>query len=160
MNEFEKHLIKEEGNVLKVYSSLEGGTGTIGVGHKLSKQEQDNMKICCIDISNGITEFESLFILKQDIKKKFKSASIKVNKKYGNRIFENLNINQKHALVDVEFNVRGGLNTFPSYTRAVINKDWKEAYKQLNDRHYIDTNGKKVTLKRRNDTVNKLFLKD
>ncbi len=160
LNIFEEHLVEEEGNVLNTYSSLEGGTGTIGVGHKLSTKEEQNKMICCIDISEGITYFESIFILKQDIKKKTKSASKKVDKKYGYNKFNSLTENQKYALLDVEFNVRGGLNTFPSYTRAVIAKDWEEAVIQLNDRHYIDTNGIKIPLKRRNNKVKELFLKD
>ncbi len=122
------------------HKSVEGGTETIGYGHKLTEEEKHTGRIYDKDMQYGITDSAVEEILALDIQAHSESA-----KRYvGPKAWESLSQNQKSILTAYSYNV--GLSKFPKFTTAIIKGDWETAKKE----YVVKSKGK--TLAR-----NKLF---
>ena len=99
------------------HKSFEGGSDTIGYGHKIQKGE---------DFSKGITDAQADDLLKKDLDK----AKEQVYKELGNR---QLTKKQLEMFVDFVFNM-GTLKKFPKFTLAALKNDtqgMKSQYKRF-----------------------------
>jgi len=99
------------------HESFEGGSDTIGYGHKIQKGE---------DFSKGITDAQAEVLLKRDLEK----AKNIVNKEVGGR---QLSKKQMEMFVDFVFNM-GTLNKFPKFTEFALKNDlqgMKAQYKRF-----------------------------
>ena len=88
------------------HKSFEGGSDTIGYGHKIQPGE---------DFSKGITDAQAEALLRKDLQK----AQAQVNKELGGRP---LNQKQMEMFVDFVFNM-GTLKKFPKFTQAALKND-------------------------------------
>lgn len=98
------------------HKSFEGGSDTIGYGHKLQKGE---------DYSSGITDAQAQELLKIDLSK----AKQQVYKELGG---VKLTPQQEEMFIDFVFNM-GTLKKFPKFTQAVLKNDlegMKDQYKR------------------------------
>jgi lysozyme len=117
------------------------GLLTIGYGHTGTD----------VKIGDTITEEEADTKLKEDIKIHFQRAKEYVTNNYPNKV-DSLDLEQWEMLTDYAFNP--GLNKFPKFAKAVVNKDWTEASKNYK-RYY---GGKELFL--RNTQFFNNFLSD
>ena len=124
--EVEKNLLpflkKNEGLLLGTKTAVEDKgkkdpTKDIGYGHKLTAKERKTNNVYGIDISKGITPEQAEVILKKDIANKYKQASTKVPN------FSSLSPTEQALVTDFEFNVRGGIKSYPKLMKAIQNKD-------------------------------------
>jgi len=93
------------------HPSKEGGRDTIGYGHKLSSNKE------AISYKSGITDKESEELLQSDINRSYRNINRKLHKA-GYTLPTN-----KYAvamLLDIEFNVRGGITTFPKFVGGLM----------------------------------------
>ena len=98
------------------HKSFEGGSDTIGYGHKLQKGE---------DFSKGITDTQAEDLLKKDLEK----AKQQVYKELGGI---KLTSQQEEMFIDFVFNM-GTLNKFPKFTEFALKNDlegMKSQYKR------------------------------
>lgn len=98
------------------HKSFEGGSDTIGYGHKIQKGE---------DFSNGITDAQAESLLKTDLAK----AKQQVYKELGNI---KLTPKQEEMFIDFAFNM-GTLKKFPKFTEFALKNDlsgMKDQYKR------------------------------
>jgi len=130
------------------YASIEGGSPTIGYGHKLTGNEVSQFR-------NGISDKDVETLLVQDLK-------VAKNKVY-NDIKHMFNVNiptldqhKEEMLIDFAYNL-GTIKQFPKFVRAVLVGDWKSASKQYK-RTATDKHGKKIELARNKSFFN-TFLK-
>lgn len=142
------------------HKSPEGGTDTIGYGHKLSTSDQISGKY-----RNGLTNkqidellFSDLKIAENRVKKDIEWITSKHGtssyKLISNKSFDDLSSTQKQMLLDFAFNL-GSLRSFPTFLTAVLNDDIDMMKKQYK-RYY----GKGKELKQRNFDFYNLFLKN
>jgi len=117
------------------------GLLTIGYGHTGTD----------VKIGDTITEEEADTKLKEDIKIHFQRTKEYVTNNYPNKV-DSLDLEQWEMLTDYAFNP--GLNKFPKFAKAVVNKDWTEASKNYK-RYY---GGKELFL--RNTQFFNNFLSD
>lgn len=99
------------------HESFEGGSDTIGYGHKIQKGE---------DFSKGITDAQAEALLKRDLER----AKNIVNKEVGGR---QLSKKQMEMFVDFVFNM-GTLSKFPKFTEFALKNDlqgMKAQYKRF-----------------------------
>lgn len=99
------------------HESFEGGSDTIGYGHKIQKGE---------DFSKGITDAQAEVLLKRDLER----AKNIVNKEVGGR---QLSKKQMEMFVDFVFNM-GTLSKFPKFTEFALKNDlqgMKAQYKRF-----------------------------
>lgn len=120
--------------------SPEGGRKTTAFGHKESGDE---------DFSAGLTKKQSDELLNKDIIIAYNGASAYVNKTHGPNAWASLSTLEREALTDYQFNVKGGVATFPSLTDAIVNKNQAGIIKEYR-RRYTDDKGEKKDLTRRN----------
>jgi GH24 family phage-related lysozyme (muramidase) len=119
------------------HKSFEGGSDTIGYGHKIQKGE---------DFTKGITDSQAEALLKKDLEK----AKEQVNKELGGR---QISKKQMEMFIDFVFNM-GTLKKFPKFTLAALKNDsdgMKSQYKRF-------ASGKE--LKGRNTAFMKRFLSE
>ena len=88
------------------HKSFEGGSDTIGYGHKIQSGE---------DFSKGITDAQAESLLKRDLQK----ALDQVNKELSGK---QLTKKQQEMFIDFVFNM-GTLKKFPKFTQAVLKND-------------------------------------
>lgn len=102
------------------HKSFEGGLPTIAWGHKI-KNRQELRKVI-----RGISNQEAETLLRKDLE----TAKANVQK-YVKGLGVNIPLSPKQMemLTEFAFNL-GGLEKFPKFTKAVLNKDWVEAEKQ------------------------------
>jgi GH24 family phage-related lysozyme (muramidase) len=99
------------------HKSFEGGSDTIGYGHKIQSGE---------DFSKGITDAQAEDLLKKDLQK----AQDQVKKELGGR---QISQKQMEMFVDFVFNM-GTLKKFPLFTQAALQNDlkgMKDQYKRF-----------------------------
>ena len=123
------------------------GVLTAGYGHTGSD----------VTSSTQVSEPEARRFLVKDIQEARRKAKSKVNGRFGAGTWEALPQHSKDMLTDIEFNVRGGLNTFQKFTKAVVTEDWETARKEFK-RYYTDTSGEKKPLVKRNKDFFARFL--
>ena len=98
------------------HHSFEGGSDTIGYGHKIQSEE---------NFSNGITDVQAEALLRKDLQK----AQFQVFKELNGR---QLTKKQMEMFVDFVFNM-GTLKKFPKFTQAALRNDltgMKDQYKR------------------------------
>jgi hypothetical protein len=94
------------------HDSPEGGTKTIGYGHKMSGKE---------NYSKGLTTAQVLAMQKKDLAKHANIAKSMVDQKYGAGTFDRLPESRKVLLVDYAYN--GVLHEFPNFMKATVKGD-------------------------------------
>lgn len=136
------------------HRSLEGGTDTIGYGHKLTSLEQDKDEILVgnqrVSLKNGLTNRQIIAVFIQDVK----TAEGYVRKYwdiyYGGRIpYNSLDEKYKGILVDVQYNTGNIADNFkwkwPKLANAILDGD-DEKVRQESLRYYYDKLGTKIPL--------------
>lgn len=121
------------------HDSPEGGTQTIGYGHKLQGKE---------DFSEGLTDEQVRDLLLRDICAAANTCRGTVDN------FDNLTQRQREMLVDFAFNL-GTLKSFPKFVAAVIRNDLPTMRREY--KRYAIIGGKKQPLSR-NTAFYKHFL--
>lgn len=146
------------------YKSEEGGTDTIGYGHKLTPSEQRKGVF-----KNGLTDNEVNDLFEKDLKIAYKQASKDIDRlvrKYRSEgipvkitSFNELGDLEKLMVVDFAFNL-GSATKFPEFIRGLLNGDialMKKEYK----RNYLDKETETwKPLTQRNNTFYDMFLKN
>lgn len=138
----------EEGLEFKPYDAGEGGTPTIGYGHKLSKEEIKSGKVYGFSLKD-IDKDAAETILRADIASKQESLDKKLTSKYNISLSE-LDPTRREMLLDYEFNVKGGINKFPAFTKAVLADDIETARKEYVRKVQDPKTNKMIPLGRRN----------
>jgi hypothetical protein len=100
------------------YESIEGGNDTIAYGHKILPGES---------FDKGLTEAQARKLQREDALEKQRLAEYQVDKKYGKGTFDSLPQNHQMLLLDYQYNVSGGLNEFPNFTKALVESDKAKA---------------------------------
>ena len=110
------------------HTSKEGGTKTIGYGHKIQKGE---------DFSKGITEKKAEALLQKDLNK----ASDKVKRNWPG--YDKLPVKYQKILSALQFNVKGVVTPgkWPKLAKAIKNKD-NDAIRKEMVTSYRDSKGK------------------
>lgn len=143
------------------YASPEGGRDTIGYGHKLTNAEEKSGMISGTNNRtyslNTLTQNQIVDILQKDLVNTRSHLDSDLKKKH-NVSFYDLSPRQQEMLMDFQFNLKGGIGSFPNFTKAVINRDWDTASKEYK-RKYKNPKGVNVELKRRNEFFYDTYLK-
>jgi len=98
-----------EGFRNKAYASPEGGTDTVGIGHKLTDKEQTaggvfiGGRLVKVDRNTPLTDDQVKELYRQDIMKHAAAAKNQVNKLAGQDVWSGLNPMQQYALMDLSF---------------------------------------------------------
>lgn len=106
--EFERKKARE-GFRNKAYASPEGGTDTIGIGHKKSKREQDEGGVFIggqfikADRNTPLTDQQVKDLYIQDIMKHAEGAKNRINSLAGQDVWSGLNPMQQYALMDLSY---------------------------------------------------------
>lgn len=129
-----------------VYSSAEGGRGTIGYGHKLKKGE---------NFGAGLTENQALALLEKDLN----IAAKGVSRHIGKDEWSGLSGQQRQMLVDYQFNLKGGIASFPKFRDAVIARDYDTMEREYK-RNYKTSSGEWKPIKDRNEKFYNKYLSD
>ena len=109
------------------HKSPEGGLDTIGYGHKLTAEEIESGKVYGYDI-NTLNKNQANTIFLRDLEEKNKILTNKLGTSY-----TELDPKRKQMLLDIQFNVKGGIDSFPKFTEAVLDNDintMQEEYKR------------------------------
>jgi hypothetical protein len=121
--------------------SPEGGLDTIGYGHKLTEEEIASGKVYGYDINN-LNKNQANTILIRDLEEKNKILNNKLGTAY-----TDLDPKRKQMLLDIQFNVRDGIDSFPKFTEAVLNND-TDTMKKEYKRYFKNKQDKYVELAR------------
>lgn len=124
------------------HASPEGGTPTIGYGHKLKPDEVERIT------KAGLSDDAVDRVLKSDLASARNKVYSDIKSMFDVQI--PLDQRQEEILTDYVFNI-GTLKGFPKLTKAVLNKDWATVSKEYK-RTYKDANGTRHELAR-----NKVF---
>jgi hypothetical protein len=124
------------------HESPEGGTDTAGFGHKMTQGEHDSGYINGVRVSAMTRDdINALF---------YRDQSDAWERLEGRMDVSNMNVRQREMLFDMEYTVKGGIDSFPKFTKAVVDKDWPTAL-QESKRYYTNAEtGKKEELATRN----------
>jgi len=128
------------------YGSLEGGTDTIGYGHKLTKEEQESGKY-----SDGITVAQAKDLLNKDIDK----AENRLKSSWPG--YEALPDKYKDILISISFNV-GNVDpkSWPKLKAAMEEGDDEKVKEEMATSYTVGD--KKIQLSSRRDTLADLLL--
>jgi hypothetical protein len=141
--------VKEQEGTLKKRTKAVEATNKnmsydIGHGHKITKADlsrkgllglDENYNIITIPIKNWNTttlnsnQMEQ--IAKYDLRQKYRTLPNKINKlkkqnknSFKNaRLFNDLSVEEQGALLDINFNVKKGVSSFPKFVSGILNKD-------------------------------------
>jgi len=154
---------REEGFLTTTKSAIEDGTTKdIGFGHKLTNQERKSKRVYGIDISKPLSTENALKIAVKDLEGGLKQIQNNITKMKKNKLlpenvqsYDQLNINQKAALLDIQKNVKKGIVGYPKFTKAVLTGDSNLA----NEEHerFFEKDDKFVLMKKRNKAFVKEF---
>jgi GH24 family phage-related lysozyme (muramidase) len=141
----------DSGKLTVPYPSREGdGTMTWGYGRKGQKGQEGEIW----------THEEARTALREDAKRAGEHARSYVNLRFGEGVFESMPYDRQRALLDIQYNVKGGLKTFPKFTTAIVAGDQAGALAE-HERGFTDeSTGKRRKLTRRNEKFVKTFLSD
>ena len=103
------------------HKSPEGGKDTVGFGHKLIGPDANKY-------NKGLTTKEAENLLDSDILKHQTVAENLIDKKYGKGTFDSLPQDSQMLLVDYAYN--GVLNSFPTFTDALVKGDKQTMLKE------------------------------
>ena len=132
--------VRVRDNKFYEYLSLEGGSNTIGYGHKIKKGE---------DFSKGISIPEAKELLAKDTLDAYRKAYNSYKNRYSEDEWNKLSDKSKVALTELSFNIG---NT-KDYEKAFHDKDKKEVERLIRLRGYEDTKGGVNTLGPRNEQI-------
>ena len=132
--------------------SPEGGLDTIGYGHKLTAEEIESGKVYGYDI-NTLNKNQANNILLRDLEEKNKILNNKLGTAY-----TDLDPKRKQMLLDIQFNVKGGIDSFPKFTEAVLDND-VNTMQQEYKRYFKDKQGEYQELAR-NKQFSSFFFED
>jgi GH24 family phage-related lysozyme (muramidase) len=127
------------------HGSPEGGTDTVGYGHKLTRREHDSGRLDTVDIST-LTHHDAHRILDVDVVEAANSVADQLFLAHGYAMWR-LPPRLRDALIDIEFNVGTITATFPKFTRACIAGDEETMLNEYR-RYYTDGKGFKKPLPR------------
>ena len=159
--EFVEYIQKVENDSLRLgdtknlrHESAEGGTDTIGFGHKLTVQEIKDNKVYGYSLDNLTPEIAKKILMK-DLKQTEKTLTNNYGEKY-------LNLDdriEKEMLMDFQFNVRNFSEaaTFKNFKKALFSDD-EEGMKEEYERYFKDKEGTWQTLARNKDFFNYFFV--
>jgi len=119
--------------------SAEGGTKTTGFGHKLAVGET----------IPGKNQKQTKDPLNADLINSYNKAGKAVDEMEGPGSWQSLTLNEREALADYQFNLKGGVKTFPSLTKAIVGRNQGEIIKQFR-RYYTTPEGKTKEVSERN----------
>ena len=125
------------------YSSAEGGTDTVGYGHKLTNSEAKSG-----EFTSGLTEAQATALLLKDLRASEVRLKRHLNEKF-NVNYDQLYLNQKQILLDFTFNIGNVTSKFPKFTKHVLNKNKAGMLKEY-ERKYKDSRGVVRPIKDRN----------
>jgi len=114
--EFERKK-RREGFRTTTYASPEGGTDTVGIGHKLTDKEQAaggvfiGGRLVKVDRTTPMSEQQVKELYRQDIMNHANGAKRQINKLAGQDVWSSLNPMQQYALMDLSFAGGPGLIT-------------------------------------------------
>jgi len=159
---FLNYMKKVENNALAngvksklIHKSPEGGTDTVGFGHKLTAEEVKTNTVYGYDLSKlTIPQAEDIF--KRDLQKTNKQLFKKYKDKY-----VQLDDRRKRMLIDFQFNVRNFNkdSVFPSFKKALFKGDEKGMKKEYKRGFYTKDKVFK-SLARNKDFANQFFKKE
>ena len=132
--------------------SPEGGLDTIGYGHKLTAEEIESGKVYGYDI-NTLNKNQANNILLRDLEEKNKILNNKLGTAY-----TDLDPKRKQMLLDIQFNVKGGIDSFPKFTEAVLDND-VDTMQQEYKRYFKNKQGEYQELAR-NKQFSSFFFED
>jgi hypothetical protein len=137
------------------HESVEGGTDTIGFGHKLTSDEIKNNEVYGYKL-NELTIEQAEDILKKDLEK----TNNKLIKTYGDK-YNNLDDRRKQMLIDFQFNVRNFSDdkVFPNFKKALFEGDEEKLAKEYKRGYYTKDKVFK-SLARNKDFANQFFKLD
>jgi hypothetical protein len=124
-----------------IQESPEGGNDTVGYGHKLTDEEIASGKVYGYNINN-LNKNQANTILIRDLEEKNKILNNKLGTAY-----TDLDPKRKQMLLDIQFNVRDGIDSFPKFTEAVLNND-TDTMKKEYKRYFKNKQDKYVELAR------------
>jgi GH24 family phage-related lysozyme (muramidase) len=130
------------------HSSPEGGSETVGYGHKLKNGPN-------VQKHTNLSDKDVVKLLRDDLVEANKKVHQYVEKVYGIKIL--LNQKQEEMLTEFVFNL-GGLDKFPKFTEAVLKNDMPTMRKEYK-RFYRGKDQKPIELERRNKLFYDRFLK-
>jgi GH24 family phage-related lysozyme (muramidase) len=128
------------------YPSAEGGSDTVGYGHKIKRGE---------NFSKGLSEEEARALLDKDLQK----ASNDLKSSITNANWDKLDNKRKEMLVAYQFNLGNVKAKFPKFTQAVIQND-KETMVKEYARTYKTPEGQTLSLQRSDDLFYDRYLSD
>ena len=132
------------------HKSVEGGLDTIGYGHKLTKTENAIGQVYGYKLDT-LTEEQANAILLEDLEKKNQILINKLGTSY-----TNLDPKRKQMLLDIEFNVKKGVDAFPKFKEGVL-QNKIDVMKKEYERKFTDSKGVTKPLTRRNKLFNEFF---
>jgi hypothetical protein len=134
------------GNKYYPYDSVEGGTPTIGYGHKLTEDEVKSKKY-----ASGLTKAEVDNLMRSDLNRHKIAAQSSFEKEYGKGSFNKLPGQLKDIVVDYSY-TGTGVNEFPNFHKSVYEystaKDpgtKQAAYNNMLAQYKRYTKGKELT---------------
>ena len=132
------------------HKSVEGGLDTIGYGHKLTKTENAIGQVYGYKLDT-LTEEQANAILLEDLEKKNQILINKLGTSY-----TNLDPKRKQMLLDIEFNVKKGVDAFPKFKEGVL-QNKIDVMKKEYERKFTDSKGETQPLTRRNELFSNFF---
>jgi len=144
---------RDQGKTPFRYASPEGGTDTIGIGHKLTDEEVQNNSVYGYDLDT-LTQSEVDAILRLDLLKYRNNLDKELKSKYNKSLYD-LDSKQQEMLLDFKFNL-GSLGGFPKFTKAVLAGDTATMKKEY--KRYFKENGVSKEVKDRNEQFFKTYL--
>jgi len=162
-DEYVKELMFQENGVNKglkngryyAYDSVEGGTPTIGYGHKLTEDEVKSKKY-----ANGLSYDEVVNLMYSDLDRHAKVAKSSFESEFGKGSFDNLDPKLKDIVLDFSY-TGTGIGEFPNFHKAVYNYSIgnpiqkKLAYEKMLANYKRNTDGR--PLKSRNAYTEKVL---
>ena len=143
--------VGKKGDVWFPHDSPEGGLPTLGYGHKLTLEENEDQLVYCINILHGCSDEEIDEILEEDIKAASSVAEKCVPE------FNTLSETKQDMLIEFAFNLGYGLKQFKKFIKALIDDDWDTVKKEYK-RFYRTPDGQLQEVKNRNEEFYKYFL--
>ena len=127
---------------------------TVGFGHKMTQKEHDSGFIDGMRVES-FKPLQLMELFRKDqrevmmgLKKGLRRMGVD-HTKWTRRKLE--------AAFDIHYNVRGGINTYPKFVKALDANDWKTAQEQ-SARFYTDDDGKKQRMQGRMDLWDAQFM--
>lgn len=144
--------------------SVEGGTRTIGYGHKMSEGEDAGNYVKVggerIDFEpgvKGVPDSKIMQLFREDVQRAWATARSQWNRFHSDKVyFDDLHMKYQCILTDLVFNI-GTLVSFgrwgwPNLAEAIINSD-DPRVREESLRFYTNPAGKKIPLTERRDMI-------